>query len=206
MNARIDLTGNSYGRWTVLRHTTGKKWLCRCQCGTERDIDGGSLRAGRSTGCINCHTAGLNTTHGGKRTRLYNIWCKMIARCERPSDAAYHRYGGRGIAVWSEWRESFSAFREWAEREGYAEHLTIDRINGAGNYEPSNCRWATQAEQNRNTSRNRPVEYNGRTLLVCDLAAEVGLPQDILKNRIFRYGWSVEEAVTTPVLPKGGRR
>lgn len=138
--------------------------------------------------------------HGGKGTRLYNIWCKMIARCENPSDAAYPRYGGAGITICREWRESFEVFRDWALANGYEPHLTIDRYpDQDGGYLPSNCRWATYAQQNRNYSRNRPVIFRGREVLVCDLAAEVGLPQDIIKNRIFRYGWDIEAAVSTPV-------
>lgn len=138
--------------------------------------------------------------HGGKGTRIYNIWCKMISRCENSSDEAYPRYGGSGITICQEWRESFEAFRAWALANGYERHLTIDRYpDQHGGYAPSNCRWATYAQQNRNYSRNRPVTYHGREVLVCDLAAEVGFPQDIIKNRIFRYGWDIERAVTTPV-------
>jgi hypothetical protein len=123
----------------------------------------------------------------------------MIARCENPNCEAFDRYGGRGISICLEWRRSFEAFRDWALDHGYRRNLTIDRIENDGNYEPGNCRWATYAEQNRNSSRNRPIEYRGRAVLVCDLALEVGLPQDILKNRIFRYGWPIEKALTTPV-------
>jgi hypothetical protein len=131
----------------------------------------------------------------------------MINRCENPNSEAYPRYGGRGISICSQWRLSFEDFRDWAIANGYTETLTIDRFpNQDGNYEPANCRWATYAEQNRNSSRNRPVKYQGREVLVCDLAKRVGIPQDILKNRIFRYGWPVEEAVSTPVLRKGQRR
>ncbi len=141
--------------------------------------------------------------HGGKGTRLYNIWCKIIARCENKNDPAYHRYGGRGISICPEWRGSFAEFRNWAERNGYSTDLTIDRYpDNSGNYEPENCRWATYAEQNRNYSRNRPIEFRGRTVLICDLAAEFGLPQDIVKNRVLRYGWDVERAVSEPVAER----
>lgn len=207
MTRRIDLSGERFGRWTALRFIGPRNWLCRCDCGVEQEVDGGSLRAGRSRGCIRCHTShGLRRTHGQKRSRLYNIWSGMIARCENPNEAAFPRYGGRGVKVCVEWRQKFEAFRDWAHLNGYADNLTIDRIDGGGDYDPANCRWATYAQQNRNYSRNRPIEYQGRMVLVCDLAVEVGLPQDILKNRIFRYGWSVERAVTTPVQKKGGRR
>jgi|HubBroStandDraft_1064217.scaffolds.fasta_scaffold09816_13 hypothetical protein len=147
----------------------------------------------------------MRKTHCQSRTRLYSIWCQMIARCENKSHAAYHRYGGRGISTSRAWRESFVAFAGWASANGYEDHLTIDRINNDGHYSPENCRWATRAQQNRNYSRNRPVIYNGSQILVCDLALVVGLPQDILKNRIFRYGWDVSKAVSTPVLQRKKR-
>jgi len=207
MSTRIEMAGKTIGEWTVLRHSSGHHWLCRCACGAEKEVDGKSLRSGRSAGCVTCHaSSGLRTTHGGKSTRLYNIWCKMIARCESDYDAAYPRYGGRGINVCEAWLQSFAAFRSWALTTGYADVLTIDRIDNDKGYEPGNCRWSTYAQQNRNHSRNRPIEYQGRTILVCDLAGEVGLQQDILKNRIFRYGWTIEEAVSTPVMKRGQRR
>jgi hypothetical protein len=207
MNARIEMTGDVYGKWEVLSHNGGRGWLCRCRCGVEKVVDGGSLRSGRSSGCTMCHAgSGLRTTHGQKRTRLYTIWSRIIGRCENPNDEAYPRYGGRGISISPPWRQNFESFRDWALANGYEKTLTIDRRDNDGNYEPGNCRWATYAEQSRNTSRNRPIEYLGRTVLVCDLAIEVGLPQDVLKNRIFRYGWTVEEAVSTPTMKKGQRR
>lgn len=200
MSRRIDIAGEQFGRWTALRYVGGRRWLCRCECGAEKEIDSGSLRAGRSQGCIKCHTGqGTRRTHGGRGSRLYTIWRGMIDRCENPNSEAFDRYGARGISVCPEWRADFAAFREWALANGYADALTIDRMDNDRGYEPGNCRWATYAEQNRNYGRNRPVEFRGRTVLICDLAAEVGLPQDVLKNRILRYGWDVEKAVSTPV-------
>lgn len=205
MSARIDLSGQTFGLWRVTDYAGSGRWSCICECGTEKAVDGSSLRRGISTRCIACHNAsGPARTHGQKNTRLYNIWSGMIERCENPNAKPFRRYGGRGIAICPEWRNSFEAFRDWALENGYAEKLTIDRIDNDGDYEPGNCRWATYAEQNRNYGRNRPVLYLGREVLVCDLATEVGLPQDILKNRIFRYGWSVEEAVSTPVMKRKG--
>lgn len=136
--------------------------------------------------------------HGGRNERLYNIWCKMRSRCNRETDAAYPRYGGRGITVCAEW-DDYAAFRAWALANGYADHLTIDRRDNDRGYEPGNCRWATYAEQNRNYGRNRPVEHDGRTALIGDFAAEHGLPADIVKNRVRRYGWTMDEALKTPV-------
>lgn len=206
MSARIDMVGQRFGRWTVLSYSGNRTWRCRCDCGTEKNVHGASLRRGATQGCISCHPAlGNRLTHGEKRTRLYTIWSGMIDRCENPNADAYPRYGGRGITVCQEWRSSFEVFRDWAHSNGYADHLTIDRIENADGYRPGNCRWATYAQQNRNYGRNNPIEYQGRTVLIGDLAAEHGLPADIVKNRIRRYGWTIEKALSTPVLPKGVR-
>lgn len=133
------------------------------------------------------------------KTRLYQIWLNMRRRCNNPSDQAFPNYGGRGITVCPEWDNSYLAFRDWALANGYAKNLTIDRKNNNGHYTPCNCRWATYAEQNRNYRRNRSVQHEGKEWLICDLAPLYGLPQDIVKNRIFRYGWAVQKALTTPI-------
>jgi len=207
MTARIDLSGQRFGRWMVGSHAGGKRWNCRCDCGTERAVDGGSLRRGISAGCNTCAPSRANRrTHGQKRSRLYSIWCGMKARCSNAREPAFERYGGRGIRVCKAWAESFEAFRDWALANGYEPHLTIDRENNDGHYEPGNCRWATNREQNRNYSRNRPIQYAGRYVLIGDLAAERGLPADIVKNRVRRYGWPIERALSTPVMSRGGVR
>jgi len=93
--------------------------------------------------------------HGGRGTRLYQIWADMKCRCANVKIKCYKNYGGRGISVCSEWAEGFAAFRTWALSSGYEEHLTLDRINVNGNYEPSNCRWATYSQQLAN--RRKPL-------------------------------------------------
>lgn len=109
--------------------------------------------------------------HGGSRTRLYVIWADMKGRCRRKTDTSYSHYGGRGISICDEWHDSFSAFRLWAMSSGYSDSLTIDRIDVNGNYEPSNCRWATKAQQSVNkrkktskaTSRFKGVSWHKGT-------------------------------------------
>lgn len=200
MTRRIDLSGKRFGRWTVLDYVGGQCWRCRCKCGAEHTVDGRSLRAGRSNGCIRCHTAkGHQRKHGGTNTRLYAIWCHIKGRCQTPSNAAYDRYGGRGISVCPEWSDSFLQFKRWADANGYRSDLTIDRVDNDGNHEPSNCRWATKAEQNRNYSRVRYVAINGERVPLIDLAERAGLKPYTVRQRIYRMGWSVEKALTTPV-------
>lgn len=92
------------------------------------------------------------TTHGMSRTRLYRIFHDMKRRCYKPKDTSYSNYGGKGIKICKEWLDNQEVFFEWALNNGYDDNLTIDRIDSKGNYEPSNCRWITQKEQNYNLS------------------------------------------------------
>jgi len=101
--------------------------------------------------------------HGEARTKLYKVWIGMKGRCVNEKNIKYKNYGNRGILICNEWMQ-FIAFRDWATANGYKESLSIDRIDNDGNYEPSNCRWATVAIQNRNTRllrRNNTSGFRG---------------------------------------------
>ena len=131
-----------------------------------------------------------------KRNPLYTVWWNMNRRCTDPCMNGYERYGGRGITVCAEWRDSFEAFRDWAIANGYSKGLTIDRIDTDGNYEPSNCRWATGKEQANNRRSNRICTYNGFTGSLSEVCEKFGLDYGLVNNRI-QKGWSVAEALST---------
>jgi hypothetical protein len=212
MGAAIDLTGQKFGRWLVIKRyqTIPKtKYLCRCECGTERLVAHGDLRNGksRSCGCLKRDlTIARNTTHGDSHhERLWRIWNNMKNRCSNPNIDTFHRYGGRGIKVCDEWEQSYESFREWSLSNGYTDNLSIDRIDNDGNYEPNNCRWVTSKIQSRNTVRNNrySIENETRTLIEwCELHS---INYRTVKSRLSR-GWSFEDAITREVETKYRRK
>lgn len=143
------------------------------------------------------------TKHGGCYSKLYRVWVHMRERCRCTTNSRYYRYGERGIKVCDGWEKSFATFREWALSSGYQEGLTIDRINNNGNYEPSNCRFATYTEQNNNFSRNNFVTYKGITLSVCQWSKQTGIHHNTLDYRI-KKGWDIGKALNYPDIIQHG--
>jgi hypothetical protein len=122
----------------------------------------------------------------------------MKERCENPNHSGYKRYGGRGITVCARWKEfeTFVRDNEEAARPG----LTLDRIDNDGHYSPENCRWASKKDQARNRCNNQWIEHNGERLLARTWAERLGLATSTVEARI-RNGWSIDRAVTTPLVP-----
>lgn len=208
MGKAIDLTGQTFGRWVVVKRAEkakngANKWVCRCECGTVRKVYGCALRKGVSKSCGCLHKEQLvimskrtNTKHGCSKTRLYHVWNSMKQRCLNKNQKDYSNYGGRGITVCKEWAESFEAFRDWALANGYNDELTIDRINSNGNYEPTNCRWVANIKQQNNKRNNHFLTYKGETHTVSEWAKKVGISVTALKQRLFA-NWTIEKALTT---------
>ena len=155
--------GERYGRLIVLEpvKVPGKshtQWRCRCDCGKETVVCSAyHLTSGntKSCGCFAIDDRReRHYKHGGKGTRLYNIWKNARQRCRNPKTPDYKLYGARGIQFSPVW-DDFSVFREWALANGYSEELTLDRIDPDGNYCAENCRWSTWAEQRHNQRRCR---------------------------------------------------
>lgn len=161
-----NLIGQKFGHLTVREFVGIKKhaarWLCACDCGLSVIATTNNLRSGntKSCGCLKrdrtIEMGHANAKHGeshGHRTRLYTIWCGMRQRCNNPHHHAASLYGGKGVRVCEEWQD-YSKFKEWAEANGYADNLCIDRINSNGNYEPQNCRWITASENTARANKN----------------------------------------------------
>jgi len=160
MPKALNIIGDIYGRWTVLKEVpttkayAARRYLCKCSCGTIEKVWQVSLRKGTSKSC-GCLQVELATTHGGRYSPLYNHWKGMKGRCYIPSAGGYINYGGKGITIYESWKNDFAVFRSWAEANGYKPGLTIDRKDGDKNYTPDNCRWVTMSIQARNKKKKR---------------------------------------------------
>ncbi len=204
----IDLTGQRFGKLTVLRRAenyvrpNGHKestWVCCCECGNEITITRTNLKRARSCGCSKGkYISDSKITHGMSNSRLYRIWQNMKNRCYNPNVDRYDRYGGRGITVCEKWRDSFEAFYKWAIDNGYSDELSIDRKDVNGNYTPDNCRWISMDKQADNKSNSRIFEYNGEAHTVSEWSKILDISRDIIWNRINR-GWNIERVFTQPI-------
>ena len=202
--------GDKYGRLTIQEYAGKAKngstlVKCICDCGTEKIVRLCSLKKGeiKSCGCfakellIKRNKTVKYTTHGQSRTRLYTIWCDMKQRCLNKNQKVFKHYGERKISICDEWKNNFNSFYNWAIRNGYADNLTIDRIDVDGNYEPSNCRWATMQQQRRNTRSNVFVEINGVKKVLIDWCGYYKIKYTTVLSRIYS-GWEMIKAITTP--------
>lgn len=204
MAKAVDLTGLRFGRLVVLhRAENGKcgkvRWQCRCDCGKETTVFAAGLTSGNTSSC-GCYRSEVvtkeHTTHGMTNTRLYKTWVNMRNRCTNKKDKFFKEYGGRGIKVCDEWASSFEAFCKWAMANGYDDNLTIDRIDANGNYEPSNCRWATTIEQANNKRNNHYITHNGETHTIKEWARIKGVHPATIYKRINK-GWTIEQVLKT---------
>lgn len=202
----IDITGKTFGAWTVKNHVTGEKWLCQCVCGRIKELYKSSLLYGLSLccGCLNKEKnrelgrrlQKFSLKHGKTGTPEYRAWQAAKNRCYNSKLKSYKDYGGRGITVCERWLNSFENFLEDIGERPSASH-SLERINVNGNYSPDNCRWATKVEQAKNTRRNIYIEINGELKVVSDLCKEFGVLDKVVYARI-ATGWDPLKAVSTP--------
>lgn len=145
----------------------------------------------------------MRRTHGMSHTRLHNIWLTMRQRCGKPNCSGYRKYGAKGIRVCDEW-SSFEVFRDWSIANGYNDTLTIDRIDPFGNYEPSNCRWATQKEQQNNRTNNILLTYKGTTHSLSEWSSITSIPVRVLYDRHYRH-WNIDRIFEQPIRKSPNR-
>lgn len=191
----LDITGNRYGRLTVIRkverirYASGNShrvWECLCDCGNIIRCTTDRLRRGntKSCGCLRKEiTSKKNYKHGGTKTKLYRIWAEMNGRCFCKTNKAYKNYGARGIRVCDEWRKNFSLFRSWAMSNGYQEGLTIERIDNNGNYCPDNCKWIPKSEQPKNRRNCHLITFNGKTQTLSEWSRELHVDRECVRNK-----------------------
>lgn len=171
-----DLTGQSFGRLTVLRQAANNRhgqtrWFCRCACGNESTVNASNLRTGATRSC-GCGEMSNRKSHGMAGTPTYKTWGSMKQRCKNPNDTSYADYGGRGIDVCDRWLNFENFLSDMGERPiGYS----LDRIDNNGNYCPENCRWATSAEQGSNRRTTRYVMHNGERVTSAEYAKRIGV-------------------------------
>lgn len=195
-----NLAGNKFGRLTVIKRSNEKgrrvKWLCSCDCGGSKEVVADQLLSGKtqSCGCLKKESiAAVNFSHGMANSREYKSWSHAKARCNNPNDAKFPLYGARGISMCDTWRSSFSSFLLDMGRapEGH----TLDRIDVNGNYEPSNCRWATIKQQGNNTRSNVISEAFGFSGNIKQISERFSVPYKYLHSRIKYYGDTPEQAI-----------
>lgn len=179
----LDIAGERYGMLVAIEldHISNSRtyWKFRCDCGNVKVIALRSVRGGDTVSCGCKAKAAIKSQqvprHGESHSRIYSIWRGMKKRCSVPMAHEYERYGGRGIKVCDEWFNSYEAFRDWSVSNGYNDNLTLDRIDGDGNYCPENCRWVDWFVQMRNKDGVMFAKHNGEYLPLLEISKDVGV-------------------------------
>lgn len=192
------MVGRVFGKLTVVRRVgsdhNAATYECHCACGNTKVIDGRRLRRGLVS--CGCYRGESHRTHGGSSTPEFAVWLTMKARCSNENQECFSRYGGRGIKVCERWMAFENFLADMGRRP--SDRYSIERINNEGDYEPSNCRWATIHEQTRNRRNNINLTHGGETMCLKDWAAKIGIEYGTLWSR-FKKGWTTEQILTTPV-------
>jgi hypothetical protein len=208
------IIGQKRGRWTVIQEgSKPKHWLCRCDCGTEKEVRGWSLKYGSSESCGCLQKERLRkaiTTHGATHRREYRCYWCMKQRCHQTSHGSFKNYGERGITICARWLESFENFLADMGPCPSKTH-SVDRMDNNSSYfcgkpecsecgplkRKPNCRWATPQEQSLNKRCNRLITFNGKTQTISEWSSETGLTVHCIGWRL-KQGWAIDAALTIP--------
>lgn len=216
---KYNLTGKRFGKLLVIKRDgeyrykncggTIPKYLCKCDCGNEVYVLANSLRSGNQTSCGCEMDKYFHKTHGMSKSKLYKTWMGMKARCYNRNSDGYSHYGGRGIKICAEWlgEHGFENFAKWAYENGYDEskeksEQSIDRIDVNGDYSPDNCRYADSHIQATNKRNSIHIAYNGEIHSPGEWDEIMGYSNGTVYRRIYKNGWNVEKAITTPIIMK----
>lgn len=214
-NSEIDITNQRFGRLTAIKRVGVASWMFKCDCGNIITMPYSQTKVQKSCGCLwneNKERFAKNARkHGGTGTALYHKYCAIKQRCYNPNNGAYHRYGGRGIEMCAEWKNSFSVFREWAYKNGYNPNVShfecsLDRIDNDKGYSPDNCRFVNHQEQMINQEKTIVVLYNGKKYSSWGFAKEYGITSPSFAYKRFKKGVPpekvLEEWEKTKQIPK----
>lgn len=205
MSKLIDMTGKRYGMLEVIgraprRGKQGTFWECKCDCGNTTIVSSSGLKRGtRSCGCLKgIVSKQRSTTHGMTKSKLYYCWSNVKQRCCCETNKAFKNYGGRGIKMCEDWKNSFESFARWAASAGYKEGLTIERIDVNGDYCPENCKWISLSDQATNRRSNIVVDYNGESHCLSEWCEMYDVDYYLVYNRMHKNHWSFERAIFEP--------
>jgi hypothetical protein len=199
----IDVSGNVYGKFTVIKYdkekSTPKKhyWVCRCECGNIKSVNIDNLKNGSIKAC-GCLKGQNSKKYLIQNKKLYKKWQHMKSRCLNKNDISYKNYGARGIKVCDEWL-NYNNFANWSLNNGFDEKLELDRINVNGNYEPSNCRYVCRLINSRNKRDSKKYLYNGKIMSLKEIAISNNIEYKTLWKRLhskdfqYKYGMDIVE-------------
>lgn len=209
---KTDLTGKQFHQLFVLgfSHFTHSKskpfmahWFCKCECGNIKTVASSHIKRQQSCGCANLKPK--NLIHGQTNSFTHNSWTGMIRRCTKPCNAHDKKnYLDRGIQVCDRWlfgengKHPFICFLEDLG-ERISSKYSLERRDNDGNYEPSNCYWATDEEQRNNTRSNTFLTHKGQTLTISQWARKIGICKETIISRLYIYNWSVDKTLTEPI-------
>ena len=203
--------GQKFGRLTVVKLQKIDKskgsykyyYLCLCDCGKYKTVRQDCLKTGsiRSCGCLHSEVARETQfknklTHGKSKSKIYKIWCGMLARCYNKNDHHYSSYGGRKITVSNDWHKFENFYRDMGDA---SEGMTLDRIKNNESYSKENCQWASKKQQANNRRTSRLITFDGTTQTLSQWADSYGIKMHTLHSRINLYGWKIKDALTLPV-------
>lgn len=195
MSKRIDITGITFNKWTVLKYIgTNSRfqtlYKCKCECGSIRICLGSNIKNGLSKTC-GCSWKTAKVTHGMSKTRIFKIWNNMRSRCSNPNRIDYRFYGGRGIKVCKRWHKFENFYKDMGDG---GKSKSLDRINNNKNYSKENCRWSTRLEQSQNLRSNRILKFEGKKYVASEAARVFNINYSTMMSRL-RRGWSIKNAI-----------